>query len=200
MYEHATAALEIAQESGYQIWHALALVLQGTAMTGLGQTVEGHLRAEQGVALYQGMKTPPVFWPLVLYLRANASARAGRLEEGLALLDQAIEMQLAGFLRPELLLLKGDLLLAAPDHDSAESWFQRAFDVAERQGLHMSQLRAATRLTRLRRAAGRDPDSADVLRSVYQTFTEGFDTADLADARALLFDGDGLAGREGGAG
>lgn len=186
MYERATAALVIAQERGYQIWHALALVLQGTAMTGLGQPVEGHVRAEQGVALYQGMQTPPVFWPLLLYIRATASAQAGRLEDAQALIGQSIEMVGETFLYPELALLKGDLLIAARDSDSAAAWFQSAFDVAGRQAARMPQLRAAIRLARLQRAADREPHGSEMLRGIYQTFTEGFDTADLAEARALL--------------
>lgn len=186
VYERATAVLEIALENGYQIWHALAFVLQGTALASLGQPTEGLARTEQGVALYQGMKTPPVFWPLVLYLKATACGPVGRLEAGLSLIDQAIELDPEGFLRPGLVLLKGDLLLAIPDPDGAEFWFRNAFDVAARQGLLMPQLRAATRLTRLWRAAGKEPDGTEQLRGLYQLFTEGFNTLDLVEARALL--------------
>lgn len=89
-------------------------------------------------------------------------------------------------LYPEFALLKGDLLVALADSDGAEPWFQSAFDVAGNLGVRMPQVRAATRLTRLWWAAGRRPDGTDLVRGVYQTFTEGFDTPDLVDARAIL--------------
>ena len=86
----------------------------------------------------------------------------------------------------ELFLLKGDLLTAAGAADAdAAYWFQRAFDLAEAQGARMTQLRAAVRLCRLWRSQGRN-DADRLLRSVYDTFTEGFATADLTEARALL--------------
>ena len=68
----------------------------------------------------------------------------------------------------------------------AEPWFRGAFEVAGRLGTRMSRLRAATRLARQWRAAGQAPDGTELLRGVYQDFTEGFETADLIEARALL--------------
>jgi hypothetical protein len=68
----------------------------------------------------------------------------------------------------------------------AVSRFRSAFEIAESLGLRMPQLRAATRLTRLRRAARKRPDWSDVLRDVYETFTEGFETPDLVEARAVF--------------
>ena len=88
---------------------------------------------------------------------------------------------------PEFQLLKGDLLLALPDGASAdpEPYFQQAFTVARGLDARMSQLRAAVRLCRLR--SDRDGgESAAQLHAVYDTFTEGFTTADLTEARALL--------------
>jgi hypothetical protein len=84
-----------------------------------------------------------------------------------------------------LALLKGDLLLAVSDVDAAGSWFQNAFDVAHRWGARMPLLEAATRLTRLRATMERW-DEIDRLRGVYETFTEGFETRNLVEARVLL--------------
>jgi hypothetical protein len=88
---------------------------------------------------------------------------------------------------PEFQLLKGDLLLTPGQGNGAdpEPWFQQAFDIAQRLDARMSQLRAAVRLCRLRsdRDAG---TAAALLRAVYDTFTEGFTTADLIEARAPL--------------
>jgi predicted ATPase/class 3 adenylate cyclase len=191
VHERASGVLDVAEEHDYQIWRALALALQGAAMTGLGRPEEGLARIDQGIALYQGLKTPPVFWPLLLSVRAGAFAAAGRPADGLPLIDEAIHMTgEANVLYPEFALLKGDLLLAVADPDSAEHWFQSVFDVAADLGVRLPRLRAATRLTRLRRATGKRPRSPDLLRGVYQTFTEGFDTPDLAEARAVLDDVD----------
>jgi predicted ATPase/class 3 adenylate cyclase len=188
VHERASGVLEIAEEHDYQVWRALALVLQGVAMTGLGRPEEGLARSDQGITLYQGLETPPVFWPLLLSVRARGFALGHRPADGLDAIDQAIELYggQVNILYPELPLLKGDLLLAVSGPDDAEPWFQSAFDVAGKVEARMSQLQAAMRLTRLWRAAGKRPDGTDMLRGVYETFTEGLDTLDLVEARALL--------------
>jgi hypothetical protein len=91
-------------------------------------------------------------------------------------------------LLPEFHLLKGDLLLALPQVNGAspEPWFQRAFDVAQSLDARMSQLRATVRLCRLPRDQDNVEQGGRVLRAVYDTFTEGFATADLIEARVLL--------------
>ena len=144
--------------------------------------------------LYQGLRSPPVFWPLLLFLDAGASHRAGRPADGLRTLDAAIDMMRVGpgtTVLPELYLLKGDLLAALSADDGsgrsgAERWYRLAFDRAGELNARMSRLRAATRLCRLwRDRAEADPD-VDMLDIVYATFTEGFATADLLEARDLL--------------
>jgi predicted ATPase len=187
VHERASGVLEVAEEHDYQIWRALALTLQGAAVTGLGRADEGLARIDEGIALYQGLKTPPVFWPLLLSVRARAFGATARPAEGVPLIDEAIHMTgEGGFLYPEFALLKGELLAAQAEADGAEHWFRSAFEVAGDLGIRMPQLRAATRLTRLYRASGKLPDGIDELRSVYGTFTEGFDTPDLVEARAIL--------------
>jgi hypothetical protein len=134
------------------------------------------------------MRTPPVFWPQLVAIKAGAHALAGKVAEGLVLLDDALELAAHGYTSsiPEFSMLKGDLLTVAGAADSdAAHWFQSAFDGAGIQGLRMTQLRAALRICRLWRSQGRDhPDR--LLRTVYDTFTEGFATADLTEARDLL--------------
>ncbi len=186
-HERASGVLEVAEEHDYQIWRALAFALQGAAMTGLGRPSEGFARIDQGIGLYQGLTTPPVFWPLLLSVRARAFVFGGRPADGLPLMDEAMEMTgQQEILYPEFALTKGDLLLALPNASGAERWFQDAFDLAAELGARTAQLRAATRLTRLWRGAGKRPDGVDMLRDVYATFTEGFDTRDLVEARAVL--------------
>jgi predicted ATPase/class 3 adenylate cyclase len=186
-HERASGALDVAEEHDYQIWKALGVVLQGAALAGVGRAEEGLARTEQGVALYQGLTTPPVFWPLLLSVRARAFALAGRPAEGLALIDEVMRLVTEeDFLYGEFALLKGDLLLALGDAEGAEALFDTVIRVTGKPGLRIPQLRAATRLTRVRRAKGTQPDGSDTLRDVYDTFTEGFDMPDLVDARGEL--------------
>jgi predicted ATPase/class 3 adenylate cyclase len=185
--DRASGVLEVAEEHDYQVWRALAIALRGAATTGLGHPEEGLAQLDHGIALYEGLKTPPIFWPLLLSVRARGFALGGRPADGLPLIDEAIEMiGEDNLLYPEFALLKGDLLLALADPEQAERWFQSTFDVAGRLGARTPRLRAATELTRLWRAAGRPPDGTDMLRGVYEKFTEGFDTLDLVEARTVL--------------
>jgi predicted ATPase len=192
--QRAGGVLEVAEEQDYPIWNAVGLVLQGVAMTGLGQRKEGLACMDQGIALYQGLTTPPIFWPLLLSVRARGFALADQPDEGLRVIDDALEtISVSDFLYPEFALLKGDLLVAVDDPDAAELLFQSALEVARDSSLRTPQLQAATRLTRLRRAAGKHVET-DMLRAVYRTFTEGFDTRDLAEARAVLDEADARVG------
>jgi tetratricopeptide (TPR) repeat protein len=185
--DRAERLLRLVDEHDFPIWRALGTCLLGAAAA-MGQGEEGLAKVRQGVDLYQGLKAPPVFWPMLRALEAGVYAQAGRVTEGLAMLDEALEIATRGSgttMVPELQLLKGDLLLALGDGAGPESWFQRAFDLAQRLDARMSQLRAAVRLCRLR--SDRDGEAAGAqLRAVYDTFTEGFTTADLTEARALL--------------
>lgn len=85
-------------------------------------------------------------------------------------------------------MLKGDLLLALSGADAADPWYQYSLEAAGEVGARMAQLRAATRLVRLPRTSGKRRDATEMLRGVYESFTEGLDTPDLVDARTLLND------------
>ncbi len=86
------------------------------------------------------------------------------------------------------LRLRGVLLLRQPGtpQAEAEAWFQRALDVARRQEAKSLELRAAMSLARLWQQQGKRAEAYDLLAPIYGWFTEGFDTADLQEARALL--------------
>jgi predicted ATPase/class 3 adenylate cyclase len=187
----AVAVLDIADEHDLEIWMALGTCLLGAAKTGLGRSEEGLTQIREGIALYQGLTTPPVFWPLLLYVRAGACARAGRPSEGLGLIEDAIEVAGRGSgltLMPEFYVLKGELLLALrePHGASAESWLLRAFETARELGARMPQLRAAIGLCRSQREYGEAQQGAGLLSAVHATFTEGFAIPDLIDAGELL--------------
>jgi predicted ATPase/class 3 adenylate cyclase len=188
--EHAVRVLRVERQYDFPLWRALGTCLLGIADAQLGRAEEGLAQLNEGIALYQEMKTPPVFWPQLLGIKAGANMLTGRLAEGLVLIDEALEIasRWGAFDVPELLLVKGDLLTGAGAAGAAGQSFQQAFDDAGSGGVRMTQLRAALRLCRLWRNQGRN-DADRLLRNVYDTFTEGFATADLTEARALLEEG-----------
>jgi len=191
MRDRAVGVLDVADEHDLQIWRALGTCLLGAAKTGLGRSEEGLVEIREGIALYQGLRTPPVFWPLILFVQAEACGRSGRPAEGLSLIEEALEIADQGSgltLLPEFYSLKGDLLLALREANSleAEPWFQRAFDAAGELDAKMMQLRAAIGLCRSQRERGHAQHGRDLLSAVYATFTEGFTTPDLIDAAHLL--------------
>jgi predicted ATPase len=120
--------------------------------------------------------------------------RAGQIADGLAAIEEAIvrsEATEERWVVAELLRVKGELFLlqGAPGAAAAaEGHFRQALDWARRQGALSWELRAATSLARLLSDQGRSADAAARLRPVYERFTEGFDTADLKAAKALLDD------------
>jgi predicted ATPase/class 3 adenylate cyclase len=191
MRDRAVGVLDVADEHDLQIWRAVGTCLLGAAKTGLGRTDEGLAEIREGISLYRGLRTPPVFWPLILFVQAEACGRSGRPAEGLSLIDEALEIADQGSgltLLPEFYSLKGDLLLAFREANSleAEPWFQRGFDVAGKLEARMMQLRAAIGLCRSQRERGPAQHGRDLLSAVYATFTEGFATPDLIDAAHLL--------------
>jgi len=188
--QRAVGVLDVVEDHDFPIWRAVGTCLLGAATTAMDRHDEGLAQIRQGMDLYHGLKTPPVFWPLLLYVQSGACARAGRAAEGLVLIDDALDIAGGGSgktLLPEFQLLKGDLLTGQEDDlAEAEPCFRRAFDVAGELGARMSQLRAATRLCRLSRGRGDEEAWRRSLSAVHQTFTEGFATADLIEAEELL--------------
>jgi len=129
--------------------------------------------------------------PYYLALLAEASGKAGQVEEGLHLLAEALAVANdTGECRwdAELHRLKGELLLArlAEKHAEAETCFQQALTVACRQQARSYELRAAMSLARLWQRQGKRTEAHALLAPIYGWFTEGFDTVDLQEARALL--------------
>jgi hypothetical protein len=185
----AQESLDLCEVYDYPVWRALATILHGTARVGTGQPAAGLAEVEQGFAMYRELQTPPVFWPQLMMVRANAYGMAGQVDRALDLMGEADDSlahqdPLAG----ELAIARGDLLLATSDPDLGEATalFERAASIAVAQGARMNELIALTRLVRL----GRDGDGGDGprdrLRAVYDSFTEGFDAHPLVDARAVL--------------
>ena len=132
-----------------------------------------------------------LYLPYALALQAEACREAGRPAEGLDLLAEAFECARAHGLRrfePELHRCAAELLLSLPepDLDEAAARLGRATAAARAQGAKLCELQGATRLARLLRDQGRRAEARDLLAPVCGWFTEGLDTPDLAEGRALL--------------
>ena len=129
--------------------------------------------------------------PFYLALLAEALALAGKIEEGLAALDDALAKAAVSGVRgwdAEIHRLRGELTgrLPHPDPAKAEDSFRTALAVAREQGTRGYELRAATSLARLWRDQGQRTEARDLLAPLYASFTEGFATPDLKEAKALL--------------
>jgi DNA-binding SARP family transcriptional activator/predicted ATPase len=202
--ELADAAISLSTEQGFVFWLAQASFLRGWALVEEGQTAEGIAQMRQGLADWRATGTEF----LVGYttgLLAEAYGRMGRVEEGLVLLEEAFAMvsqKDQGLYEAELHRLKGELLLkqVAPEAEIEEQ-FRRAIEVARQRGAKSQELRATMSLCRLWQGQGAEdkvPEDRAMLAELYGWFTEGFNTADLKEARALLekLGGDGkLANR-----
>jgi predicted ATPase len=187
--EWAGQLAAVADENDYVVWRTLATVLEGVSISALGRAEEGLAMTETAIELYQGLTTPPVFWPLILGLRGMVHALAGQPERALTLIDDAIELGSPDeVVAPELRMLKGDFLrmLPEPDLAGAEEAYLSASRGAETGGLNLVELQARIRLVDLRRETGQVPDGSEELASSYAGFTEGLDEHDLVVARQML--------------
>ena len=128
--------------------------------------------------------------PVYFVWLAEAHGQGGQVDEGFHLLAEALAMvdTTRSRLAAELHRLHGELLLrqAIPDTPQAEACFQQALEVARHQQARSWELRTAMSLSRLWQQQGKGAEARELLAPVYDWFTEGFDTPDLQDARALL--------------
>jgi predicted ATPase len=186
--ESTEALASLASERGFLLWSAQAVFLRGEALLAEGQVEEGIVELRRGAASVEMTGAVAGIWKLSL---AEAYAQLGRSEEGLAAIAETLELMQTTGLRvfeAELYRVKGELiLLQAPGAGStAESAFRQAVASARRQGAKSWELRATMSLARLLEAQGKRDDARSMLSEIYGWFTEGFDTADLKSARALL--------------
>jgi predicted ATPase/class 3 adenylate cyclase len=197
--ELAEAIIALGAEQGFApfssatgpIMRGWALLAQSRAsVVGQGQEEEGMALLQQGLAAWRATGAE-VFQPYGLARLAEATAQVGQPEEGLSLLAEALVVTNDKGERrweAELYRLRGELLLAcsAEQHAKAETYFHKALDVARQQQAKSWELRAATSLARLWQQQGKRQKAYDLLGPVHHWFTEGFDTADLQEAQALL--------------
>ena len=184
----------VAIEQAFPQWRAFGTIYRGWVDAKNGNVVEGISLLHSGLAAYRATGAE-LLMPHHMALLAKACDMAGQIEEGLTRLDDAL--QISGrtgerWLDAELYRHKGLLLLKRGDTEAAEEFYRKAAAIAEDQEAKLWELRAAMSLARLRCRQGRRDEARDFLAPVYGWFTEGFDTPDVKEARALL---NSLAGR-----
>jgi len=184
--ERARQLLELVTDHDFPIWRAVGTALAGVAEVLMGQPADGVRKVNEGVAQYQGMRSPPVFWPFLRFIQVLSLAVAGRPADALEILDELLAAMGHQTSAIQFHLVQGDLRLALGGTPaSAEASYRHSLEMGQRGGATMIELEAETRLLRLRRALG-ETDDGQALRAVYDRFTEGFETRDLAEARELL--------------
>jgi predicted ATPase len=180
----------LASEHGFPQWARLGRILQGWADAQRGEATTGIALIRDGLTASEATGTP-LSAPFDLALLTEALALAGKIEEGLAALDEALAKAAVSGVRgwdAEIHRLRGELTgrLPNPDPAKTEDSFHTALAIAREQGTRGYELRAATSLARLWREQGRLTEARDLLAPLYASFTEGFDTADLKEAKSLL--------------
>jgi predicted ATPase len=190
VHERAEASIIVATEQGFPVWMAWGSLLGGWALAYQGKAKEGIAQINQGIMAWRATGAENLR-PYYLALLTEAHGIMGQPEAGLTVLAEAlmvVDTTGARFYEPELYRLKGALLLQQSSDNSmaAESCFHQAIAIAQNQQAKSLELRIATTMARLWQQQGKRQEAYALLAPVYSWFTEGFDTADLKDAKALL--------------
>jgi DNA-binding NtrC family response regulator/predicted ATPase/class 3 adenylate cyclase len=214
--ERAEAAMRLSTEQGFAAFLAMGSSLRGWALSDQGQAEEGVAQIREGLDAWRTAGNE-LLRPYFLAVLAEAYRNAGRAEDGLSVLSEALtNAHTTGerWWEAELYRLKGELLLtqaagkggsrtapseidllAAVDRRQpgqfplfleAETCFLQALEIARRQQARSLELRAALSLSELWQRQGKDDAARGLLAGIYGWFTEGFDTVDLKEAKALL--------------
>ena len=182
--------LEVSRKHGFAVWNDFASHLKGVVHVKNGDLDGGAPLLRAG--LHEITEPNAGLWFLTsLGQMAEAQVQAGRFAEGLETVERGIERSQRGWLAPELLRIKGELILAqgtTGTMEAVEAVFRQALDGAREQGALSWELRAAASLARLLRDQGRPADAIACLQPVNDRFTEGFGTADFVAAKQLLAD------------
>jgi predicted ATPase len=180
--------LRLATDQGFDVFVALAQTVLGEVVEH-GEMEEGTIRTREGIAAFQ-VTGAELFLPFHLTQLAEAHGKVEQVDAGLAALDEALAIVERGGEHTwdaDLYRVKGELmLLQGAGEPDVEACLHTALEVAQRQGAKSYELRAAMSLVRLWQQQGKRAEAYALLAPIYGWFTEGFDTADLQDAKALL--------------
>jgi predicted ATPase len=186
--EQADELVAVATERGFAYWGAVGALYLGWIEVKCGNVAEGISLLRGGLNAYRAIGTV-VSLSYYVSLLASGCEIAGQTEEAVIQLDEALEIvERTGerWFEAELYRYKGQLLLRQGRSEAAEQLYREALGIAQEQEAKLWELRAAVSLARLRRDQGRLTEARDLLAPVYGWFTEGFDTPDLKEAKALL--------------
>ena len=180
-----------AQSHGLSAYHANGLCFEGQLAAKRGDAAAAERLIRAGLKNLQQTQSETLYTVFLTGL-AEVLMTSAQLDEAFATADEALkrtEYSNALWWMPEAIRIKAEvLLLFEGATNQAEDLFHRCLDMAHRQGALSWELRAATSLARLQRRRDRLKEARDLLLSVYGRFAEGFDTADLQTAKALLDD------------
>jgi predicted ATPase len=190
VHEQAAAAVALSTAQDFPQWAALGTSLRGWALAMQGQGEEGMAQVRQGIAAWRATGAA-LHVPYLCTMLAEVADHLGHPEDSLQALAEAhtlVEQHEERWWAAEVARLRGVLLLRQPGtpQAEAETRLRRALDVARRQEAKSLELRAAMSLSRLWQQQGRRDEARALLAPIYGWFTEGFDTADLQEAKALL--------------
>jgi predicted ATPase len=188
----AEAAFAISAEHGLLLYLGATTVTRGWTLIEEGKEQEAIEVIRQGLASYRATGTE-LLRPHFLVLLAEAMKKAGRIEEGLEVLEEALEQSLRSgdrYYLAEVYRLKGELLLMSSigKHEAAgaERCLNQAIETARKQKAKSLELRAAMSLARLYRSRKQKAKARELLAPIYAGFTEGFETKDLQEAKTML--------------
>jgi adenylate cyclase len=179
----------LSTEYGFQIWFGITDVFEGWALAEQHHVVSGIAQIREGLSANQAAGTI-VFRAYHLSILAEAHMKANQIPEGLEVLNEGLtltEKTRDSFYEAELHRLQGELMLMQnANEEEVERSYHKAIDVARKQGAKSLELRATTSLARLWQKHGMKKEARQRLSEIYDWFTEGFDTHDLIEAKALL--------------
>jgi predicted ATPase len=188
--ELGEAAIAVASEHGFGLFEQFGRMSRSWALAARGQAEEaiGEMRAALEAFEQMGNRAGS---PRFLSLLADACLASGHVDDGLAAVEKGFEVSSRtseGFAKAELHRLKGELLLmhGRGEEETAANCFQTAIEIARGQRARSWELRATMSLARLLKKQGKPDEARTMLAEIYSWFTEGFDTADMKDAKALL--------------
>jgi predicted ATPase len=193
--ELAETVIAVCTEHGIPTWLTMSTAINGGALVAQGRAQEGIRQIHEGIDASRSLGSV-VTQSYSLGLLAEGRLAAGEAEQGLTVLAEAMDMVAKTqerFYEAELYRLKGELMLQSQGHspraiveDEAKHYFERAIEIARRQQAKSWELRATISLARLLAQQGKRDEAHTMLADIYNWFTEGFDTADLKDAKVLL--------------
>src|SRR5262249_2671845 len=182
--------LQLAEDKGTSWWKAFGMMEQGWLLALTGNVSDGAPLTASGITLWRSIGS--MYWlPTFLSYLAMAYAELSQFDDAWRCLNEAmtaIERTRETWFEADVYRIAGEVVLKSPQADAAnaQTYFERALTVARQQHAKSWELRAAMSLARLWRDQGKLQQARELLAPVYGWFTEGFDTLDLKEAKALL--------------